>query len=150
MKNALYIIFTFSFIVACKKEEEPEVVKPIECIDLVPIPFVGKWERNFEAGPGNQQTVLYSIYQDSIRYKLTGQVGQANYNLIRDTFLVEDNRFIGHTSNNVYYLVFAKSYVSDSLKIYKEIIPNFNTGMNVSVPNDTTTHNHGWGVYHRI
>ena len=66
MKNLLYIIFTFSFIVACKKEEEPENLQPIECIDLVPIPFVGKWERNFEAGPGNQQTVLYSIYHVNI------------------------------------------------------------------------------------
>ena len=150
MKNILYIIFVVSFMLGCKKEEVPIIETSNGSTTKVEIPFEGKWERNFEAGSGNQQTVLYTIYQDSIRYTLTGQIASANYNITRDTFLLDNNRFIGHTSDDVYYLIFTKNVTNDSISIYKEIIPNFNAGISLSIPSDTATQNHGWGVYHKI
>ncbi len=136
-------------LLSCKKEEEPEVNEPVNEIEKVEIPFQGKWKRTFEAGPGNIQTVLYSVYQDSIRYTLTGPVANSNYNMIRDTFLLDDNRYVGHTIDNVYYLIFAKDITSDSIRLYKEIIPNFSAGMSTAVPHDSTTQNHGWAVYYK-
>lgn len=150
MKNILFPLLITLFIFSCKKKEE----QTVEIIEKSPskteIPFMGQWERSFEAGPGNQQTVLYSIYEDSIRYTLTGNVAQSNYKMIRDTFLLNENRFIGHTEDNIYYLIFTKDITNDSISIYKEIISNFNIGMSIAIPNDTTTLNHGWGVYNKI
>ncbi len=52
----------------------------------------------FEAGIGSGfwHTVSFSVYQDSIRYTLNGPVGTANYIIFRDTFTLENNRYIGH------------------------------------------------------
>ena len=113
------------------------------------IPFAGIWDRQFEAGTGTGawHTVTYSIYEDSIRYTLTGPVGNADYTMLRDTFILEDNRYIGHTNDAVYYLIFTSEITTDSIKVYKEIIPNFETGMSIQIPHDTTTANHGWSYY---
>lgn len=115
----------------------------------VEIPFTGKWQRQFEAGPGNLHTVDYLIYQDSIRYTLDGPIGQANYVLLRDTFLLENNRFIGHTSANQHYLIFVKYENTDSITLYKQEVADIEEGMTVDVPDANTTANHGWGVYHK-
>jgi len=113
------------------------------------IPFEGVWSRQFEAGIGSGfwHTVSFSVYQDSIRYTLNGPVGNANYIMLRDTFVLENNRYIGHTPTNIYYLIFTKEITIDSIKIYKEIIPSFEKGMSIVVPHDTTTANHGWSYY---
>ncbi|MCT4582720.1 MAG: hypothetical protein N4A35_14995 [Flavobacteriales bacterium] len=149
MKRIIFTSTLVATLLSCKKEEAPEENDPIVDVEKIEIPFEGKWKRTFEAGPGNTQTVVYSIYQDSIRYTLTGPVANSNYNMIRDTFLLEDNRYIGHTTDNVYYLIFAKNVVDDSISLYKEIIPNFSAGMSTDVPHDSTTQNHGWAVYYK-
>jgi len=131
------VVFT-----ACKKEKTELIPTP-----KASIPFTGIWERSFQAGPGNTQTVTYSIYQDSIKYVLDGPIGQANYVLHRDTFLLEDNRFIGHTNANSYYLIFVKNITADSIHLYKELVTSVSNGMAIDIPNDTTTQNHGWGTY---
>lgn len=122
-----------------------QTVEPIKAT----IPFEGLWDRQFEAGTGTGawHTVLYSIYQDSIRYSLSGPIGNSDYTMLRDTFILEYNRYIGHTTANVYYLIFTSEITNDSIKIYKEIIPNFDNGMSIEVPHDTSTANHGWSYY---
>jgi hypothetical protein len=113
------------------------------------IPFEGIWTREFEAGTGSGfwHTVTYNVYQDSIRYTLTGPVGNSDYTMHRDTLILEDNRYIGHTINNVHYLVFTKEITTDSIKIYKEIVPTIEIGLTLQIPDDTTTANHGWLYY---
>lgn len=145
MKNIFVLTLSgLLFLAACKKEDPMPSPTP-----KATIPFTGIWERSFQAGPGNMQTVTYSVYQDSIRYVLDGPIGQANYVLHRDTFLLEDNRFIGHTNANLYYLIFVKSITADSIHLYKELVTSVNNGMTVDIPSDTTTQNHGWGTYSR-
>lgn len=144
MKNIfLLTLVVLLFLCGCKKEKTTEP----DPTPKTSIPFQGKWERSFQAGPGNKQTATYSIYEDSIRYVLTGPIGQANYLLSRDTFLLDDNRFIGHTKNNLYYLIFVKTITSDSIHLYKELVTSVSDGMSTPVPSDTTTQNHGWGAY---
>lgn len=149
MKNSkIYLVCLSLSLIAfsCEKDElDPSV--PGDTIIQTEIPFSGVWHRQFEAGPGNDHDVYYRIYQDSIRYTLTGPVGNADYVLLRDTFLLENNRFIGHTPNDEYYLIFVKEHNSDSLTLYKEAVQSVTDGMYVAVPNDTTTQNHGWNTY---
>tara|TARA_B100000809_G_scaffold262125_1_gene312401 strand:+ start:200 stop:649 length:450 start_codon:yes stop_codon:yes gene_type:complete len=138
----------FIILTGCKKDDtiEPTPSSPQLKTE---IPYAGIWERQFEAGIGNLHTVNYYIYQDSTRYVLTGAIGNANYLMQRDTFLLDDNRFIGHTNSGQYYLMFVKNVSNDSITLYKQEINDLEEGMSINMPNDTTTQNHGWSTYHK-
>lgn len=111
------------------------------------IPFTGTWKREFSAGEGNNHEVFYHIYQDSIRYILNGPVGNANYVMKRDTFLLKNNRYIGHTSNNQHFLIFVKEHKGDSISIYKKKVKSISEGLAESIPATDDTSNHGWNIY---
>ncbi|MEM8928499.1 MAG: hypothetical protein AAGC45_09860 [Bacteroidota bacterium] len=148
MKNvlpipALILIGTF-LTVSCSNEEDSE---PIMGLD--PISFEGTWNRQFEAGPGNWHNVSYKVYQDSIRYTLSGSVGQANYVLLRDTFMLQDQRYIGHTPQGTHYLIFVKDATDQSITLYKQPIENISEGMTLAVPPADTQENHGWNTYEK-
>ncbi len=146
-KSIIVLLLGFIILTGCKKDD---IIEPIpQPIIKVEIPFTGIWERQFEAGPGNLHTVNYFIYQDSIRYTLSGPVGNANYLMQRDTFLIESNRFIGHTNSNQYYLIFTKNVSTDSITIYKQEINDLAEGLSIDEPSDTTTQNHGWNTFHK-
>lgn len=116
----------------------------------VEIPFQGKWQRQFEAGPGNPHTVSYLIENDKIRYVLTGVIGNADYTMVRDTFLMENNRFIGHTSDNHYYVLFTKDVSDNHITVYKKEVENVTEGLNEPLPAPDNTENHGWNVFEKV
>jgi len=147
--KAVFIFLAALFIglMGCKKKEEVESTPETEATTKTTIPFTGIWERKFETRPGNFQTAKYAVYQDSIGYTLSGAVGNADYVMLRDTFLLEKNRFIGHTSTNQSYLIFVKNISNDSITLYKEEVANITAGLNANFPSDTTTQNHGWNTY---
>ncbi|MEM1220723.1 MAG: hypothetical protein AAGH79_17515 [Bacteroidota bacterium] len=142
----LTILASIVLFSACSKEEtilpEPEEIMQIE------IPFPGEWSRQFEAGPGSWHTATYQVYEDSIRYLLTGPVGNADYVMLRDTFLPENNRFIGHTSEGQHYLILVKDSTADSISLYKQKIDEMEEGLAIEVPDAATTENHGWNTYY--
>lgn len=155
MKHTIYY-FTLIILIllSCKKETpntdttlEQSTQDDIQKPEKKNIPFVGVWQRQFEVGVGNTHNVNYLIYQDSIRYTLSGPIGNANYVILRDTFILTNNRFIGHTTDNNYYLIFVKNINNDSLTLYKQEITDFSEGMSVDAPSDTTSANHGWNTY---
>lgn len=149
-KNAWLILALIAFTLGCKKDEETKPAEQkSETKEVSQIPFKGTWKRTFEAGPGNLHTVLYKIYQDSIRYSLNGPVGQANYLLIKDTFITAQHRFIGHTEIGNYYLIFTKlNSNKDTLTLYKQPIKGTPEGLAIEIPSDTTTKHHGWNKYY--
>lgn len=110
--------------------------------------ILGIWEREFKVMT-KLHTANYQIYQDSIKYQLTGLIGNANYLIKRDTFLSKTNRFIGHTKEKQYYLILAKKITENSISIYKQKINNIDEGLNILIPNDTTTQNHGWNLFYK-
>jgi hypothetical protein len=67
--------------------------------------------------------------------------------MLRDTFLLDENRFIGHTIQNQYYLIFVKDITPDSITIYKQTISDIQTGMNITIPSPTTNQNYGWNKF---
>lgn len=147
MNKLILLITAFTMLsTGCKKDNEEIAPLPNTTAKSI-IPFTGIWDRKFEAGPGNLHTAMYSIYQDSIRYTLTGSIGNANYVLERDTFIPQYNRFIGHTNSNEYYIMFTKNISNDSITIYKQKVDDFEEGLSIGIPSDTTTQNHGWNTF---
>jgi hypothetical protein len=142
-KTALLIL---AIILASSREKEGDISPAFEKEN---IPFEGVWARQFEAGPGNLHDVKYAVYQDSIRYRLTGPIGNADYVMLRDTFLPEDNRYVGHTPDYQYYLLFAKGISVESVTIYKQKVESMEEGLTTPVPDANTTANHGWSTYNK-
>lgn len=134
-KTALFLLFSILILTAFKKNEEPKLN--------------GHWARQFEVGAKQLHTAEYFIYQDSIRYTLNGPIGKANYLIKRDTFLLETNQFIGHTEENQYYLLFLKNITKDSISIYMQKTNNVVDALQITIPNDTITQNHGWNTFHK-
>lgn len=139
------ILATALVFVSCNNDDDT----PTEQNSRDEITFTGTWERQFEPVPGSTHTADYFIYQDSIRYTLTGNLGNADYVMKRDTFLMENNRFVGHTDENQYYLIFVKNLTDDSLTLYKQEVENIEEGLSIGVPADDTTENHGWNSYQK-
>ena len=132
----------FFGIAACKSSANSENEK-------VSIPFTGQWERKFNTGPDNVQHVVYSVFDDSIRYTMTGLI-QSDYLLKRDTFILSDNRFIGHDSDDRYFLIFVKEF-GDSLSLYKQEVEDSRAGLSVEFPSDSVEQAHfgGWNTFHK-
>lgn len=139
----IYMVMVILSLMACSKEEDLSENK-------AKIPFDGHWQRMFEAGAGNPHIVDYIIYQDSIHYSIAGTFGNASYTMVRDTFIVDDNRFIGHTNEGEIYLVFVKDATDQEITLYKEKLENMDDGLNSDVPPSNTTANHGWNTYLKI
>lgn len=147
MKAKIILMLTAILIFSsCSKDDDPILEPQVQRDE---IPFTGVWQRQFEPIPSSLHTAKYFIYQDSIRYTLTGNLGQANYVMKRDTFLLENKRFIGHTNANQHYLIFVKYVNNDSIALYKQEVANVAEGMTIEVPDDTTIANHGWNTYYK-
>ena len=142
--TSIFIAIGITIWLGCSKDDDTDQI-----FQRTEIPFAGTWTRQFEAGPGNLHTVFYGIYRDSIRYTLTGPIGNADYVMLRDTFLPENNRFIDHTPENQLYLLFAKIISADTIKMYKQEVSGMEEGRSVPVPAPNTTANYGWGTYTR-
>lgn len=142
-KNILMILAVL-LVISCDKDDDniPE-------IEQEAISFNGVWSREFEAGEGNFHVAAYLVYQDSIRYTLAGSLGNANYVINRDTFLLENNRYIGHSITNQHYLIFVKNANQDSITLYKQEVIDMAEGLIIDVPADDTVANHGWNTYYK-
>ncbi len=66
----------------------------IETTESIALPHEGSWARNFEIGKDSTQYVYYTIWEDSIKYEMSGIMAM-NYTIKMDTFVVADNRWIG-------------------------------------------------------
>lgn len=155
MKKFTLILAAFALIfTGCEKDGiEPQntalPTSPEPKPEKVAIPFTGNWSRQFEAGPGNLHAAVYYVYNDSIRYTLTGPVGQADYVIHRDTFLLDSNQFIGHTPDSTFYLIYVKNVSNDSITLYKQTVTDVTEGLGIAIPPDGTGQNYGWNTYHK-
>ena len=141
----LIAIGLFLWIGCAREDEQLELPgsTPVE------IDFTGTWSRQFEAGPGKVHTATYFVYQDSIRYTLTGPVGQADYVMIRDAYSAADHRFVGHRPDGQHYLVLVKAISEESITLYKQTVADLEEGLARGVPPDNTNQNHGWNTYQK-
>ena len=134
-------IFMLALMINCDRDEYGNP-------SAATVPFTGHWARQFSAA-GLLHDASYTIHQDSIRYKLSGGIGNANYLILKDTFLLKDQRYIGHTPDGQHYLIFVKNHNADSLILYKQKVSTISEGLKLGIPPDHTTANHGWNVFYK-
>lgn len=143
MKN-LSILFTLLLITfsSCKKEEIP-IIDPV--LDIPE--FVGNWQREYKI-IGATFVASYKIDTNKIEYSNVGNgPGNAEYTIQFDSYDETDKRWIGHTEDNKYYLIFFKDITAESITLYKEKVNDPNEAMNTPVPSDDNSQNYGWNTY---
>ncbi|MEE9361007.1 MAG: hypothetical protein V3U92_00245 [Cellulophaga sp.] len=139
-----YIVITFILIgvlFSCAKDDSsPDLEEQIS--------FTGVWKRQFEAGLGNLHDVSYKIYQDSIRYKISGSIGNADYVILKKEFTARNDRFIGfNPDNKFHYVLFFKEISDKNITIYKKEVFSFEKAQLVKFPASDNTENHGWNTF---
>lgn len=143
-RRALGIALLSAFLATCGPPSETGVDSVED-----PIPFLGTWTREFEVGPGNMHVATYVVESDRIHYTLTGNVGNADYVMLRDRFSGTDNRFVGHTKDGELYVLFAREISDRNVTIYKKRVDGLTAALELAVPPADTTENHGWNAYEK-
>lgn len=144
----LIVIFGLSLMTTgcARQAAEPIATRQLNA-DGDEITFVGTWSRAFEPAPGSPHTATYIIEPDSIRYMLEGDVGNADYVMLRDAFVGNDNRYVGHTDDGLYYVLFVRDADDAGITLYKQEVDSLSDGLNLDIPPKDTTENHGWNRY---
>lgn len=145
MKRVLIIaLIAIGFIISCKKEE---IIIDNPSKDIPN--FVGTWSRTYPI-LGNNFVATYSIDTSKIIYSNQGDgPGNSEYSITFDSFKESDNRWIGHTTENQYYLIFFKDISESNITIYKQKVNNPNDAQTIEIPSEDNQENYGWNTYDR-
>lgn len=150
-RHAVGIALLSAFLTACDPQSATvanDVERPAYSVED-PIPFLGTWTREFEVGPGSPHVATYVVAPDRVHYKLVGNVGNADYVVIRDGFSASDNRFFGHTTDGEFYVLFARDVSDQSVTIHKQKVDGLTAASELAVPPIDTTESHGWNTYEK-
>lgn len=150
-RRALGIALLLAILTTCgpQSEQVATSVEPPEDLADDPIPFLGTWTHEFDVPPGLPHIATYVVTPDHIHYTLTGSVGSADYTMTRDAFSASDNRFVGHTKDGEFYVLFAREVSDRTMTIYKQKVDGVTAALELAVPADDTTESHGWNTYEK-
>ncbi len=148
---ALGIALLLALLAACAPPSETDVssIEPLGDSAEDPIPFLGTWTHEFKVGPDSPHVATYVVASDRIHYTLTGSVGSADYVMIRDDFSASDNRFVGHTNDGEFYVLFARDISDQNITIYKQKVDGLTVALELPEPPIDTTESHGWNTYRK-
>lgn len=129
-------------------KETPLVIEKTASITSSELPFLGTWSRAFSMGEGVEQKVSYIIDNESIKYVMTGAMPMS-YEIVMDTFVSSDNRWIGHKGETP-YVIFVKDIEEGSINLFKKKVASIEEGLSTGFPSDTTRSKFtSWNVYQK-
>lgn len=146
MKKISILLFAFILTLsACKKEEIP-----IENPTLDIPTFIGNWERKYDI-INSEFTATYLIDSTQITYSNKGNgPGNAEYTILFDSYSEDDKRWIGHTEENKYYLIFFKDITEDNITLHKQKVKDPNEAQEIPIPADDDKKSYGWNTYNKL
>lgn len=143
MKNYIILLFSLTIILTSCKKENIKLTNP----DKDTPKFVGIWSRVYPI-LGSDFTAKYAIDTNQINYSNKGNgPGNADYRIQFDSYDEKDKRWIGHTSENQYYLIFFKNITDEHITIYKQKVADPNDAQNIPIPSNSNTEHYGWNTY---
>lgn len=143
MIKYLALFITISLVLSSCEKEEIKIEDPKKD----KLEFIGTWSRVYDI-LGSDFTAKYEIDSNTINYSNNGDgPGNTEYTLNLDSYDEEDKRWIGHTSENKYYLLFFKNITETNITIYKQSVSDPNEAQNIKVPADDIEENYGWNTY---
>lgn len=107
----------------------------------------GIWKRELEMLPGKTAKVSYHIENEKVTYSLDGPFAHVTYSIEKDTLLLEQNRFIGHTPTGKYYVLEFKVQSSSSISIIKQEVNDLKSGLDLVISDKVANSQFGWNLY---
>lgn len=107
----------------------------------------GTFSRTFEVQEILQRA-SYTITQDKISYALSGGFAETSYDIVKEYYSEDEQRWVGYReSNNAYYVLFFKDYSDTAITIYKMQVTSLEEGKSAAIPAADDTENYGWNLY---
>ncbi|MBS9774681.1 MAG: HmuY family protein [Tenacibaculum sp.] len=115
------------------------------------VDFTGTFSREFEVPTPNKtftQKATYTISEDKINYKMGGGFAKTDYDIKKEYYSKEENRWIGYRADTKeYYVIFLKDVTKSSITLYKKVVASVEEGKKELVPAENDKENHGWNTY---
>ncbi|PCI02909.1 MAG: hypothetical protein COB81_04625 [Flavobacteriaceae bacterium] len=109
----------------------------------------GTFSRTFEVQEILQRA-SYTIGQDKISYALSGGFAETSYDILKNYYSEEEQRWVGHReSNDAYYVLFFKNYNENEVTVYKKQVASLEEGKSAAIPSADDTENYGWNLYQK-
>lgn len=145
MKKISILAIVILLISACKKEE---IVVSNPKLDVPE--FVGDFNRTYKI-LGGDFIATYKIDSNTIEYSNEGNgPGNTEYTILFDSYDEADKRWIGHTEDFKYYLIFFKNITSTSIELYKQKVNDPNEAQTIAIPDADDEKNYGWNTYYKF
>ena len=130
MKTIKFLILLtfFAGAVSCTQDEDG-AVPGLDSFDIE-----GSFGREFAVG-GTTQIATYMFGQEAITYDLAGGFAQSNYDIVKEYYASDEQRWIGYReSNSAYYVIFFNNVSDTEISLYKKQVSTLEEGINEPVP----------------
>jgi|GEM_PF-462983 len=145
MKTIKFLILLtfFAGAISCTQEQD----EPVPGND--PFDIEGSFGREFPVGE-TTQIATYTFSQEAITYDLAGGFAQSNYDIVKEYYASDEQRWIGYReSNSAYYVIFFNNVSDTEISLYKKQVSTLEEGINEPVPAADNTDNYGWNTYQK-
>ena len=112
-----------------------------------PFPFLGTYTWTFDVPNYGTQVSMNIFTPDSIVYDMSGPAYSTRYVIFKESYNEAEGRWVGHTGNDIYYVMFFKDRTEDRVTIYKHKCENRDEAYAFPLPAPDAEEDHGWNVY---
>ncbi len=145
IQTCILVLLTVVAMSACTNDNPIEAPEP----RTDPFPLQGAFTWTFEVPDYGTQVSTNVFASDSIVYEMSGPAYSTRYEIHKESYDEKEGRWVGHTGNDIYYVMFFKDRAEDQVTIYKHKCESRDEAYAFPIPAPDTEEDHGWNVYLR-
>lgn len=109
----------------------------------------GEFEWKFKLGVVNQVST-HNFHEDYIDYRMRGKIYSTDYKMEKLSYDRKNRKWIGLSDDGTVFVIFFKQLGENHITLYKRKCRNgLQEAINLNVPADDATDDHGWNQYTR-
>lgn len=114
-----------------------------------PFPLRGTYTWTFEIAGHGTQVSTHVFAADSVLYEMDGPAYATRYTIHHESYDAAEGRWVGHTGNGIYYVMFFADRTDESVSVYKHRCTSRDEAYAFPLPAPDATADHGWNTYLR-
>ncbi|MEM1268683.1 MAG: hypothetical protein AAF752_16815 [Bacteroidota bacterium] len=130
---------------SCSAQDPAENTAPVQD----PFELRGTYAWTFDIPNYGTQVSKNVFGAELVEYSMDGPAYTTRYDIHLESFDAAEGRWVGHTGNGVYYVMFFKDVTDESVTIYKHKCVDQDEAYAFAFPGPDATADHGWNVYVR-
>ncbi|MEM1126561.1 MAG: hypothetical protein AAGI71_07915 [Bacteroidota bacterium] len=112
-----------------------------------PFPLRGTYSWTFDIPSYGTQVSTNIFSADQVEYDMAGPAYATHYVIHLESYDTSEGRWIGHTGNEIYYVMFFEALTDTSVSIYKHKCGSRDEAYTFKRPGPDETADHGWNTY---